>query len=260
MHGALSAKELKFNHLNYKLYVMVSLKKTREENMKHHIKRLAEPVADLVFPPVCACCGERLMDRQNMICYECLMTRFEYESKSQCEILPEAVNFRLSLWLFDKHGYLQNLLHKLKYDHCTGIGEQLGREAGRYLRETGSIRKSENWRIAAVPLHKKRYRKRGYNQSMEIAKGVAATTGTELLQETSIRRLKKTKTQTGLDSYERTSNISGAFRVADPSDVENSRLLIVDDVFTTGATTFELAQTIYNLSGLSCGILTIAKA
>lgn len=228
--------------------------------MKRYINSLIEPVADVVFPPVCACCGERLMDRQQMICEECLTSRFEKESDTQVEILPDAVHFRLSLWSFDKYGYLQDLLHKLKYDHCTGIGEQLGREAGRMLKAKEAIKNLENWRLVAVPLHKKRFRKRGYNQSWEIAKGVAVTTGISLLSEDCIKRLKNTKTQTGLNSSERTSNISGAFELADPSTVQDSRILIVDDVFTTGATTFELAQTIYDLSGLSSGILTIAKA
>lgn len=228
--------------------------------MKRYIKPLIEPVTDLVFPPVCACCGDRLMDRQNMICDECLASRFERAINHGEEILPDAVSFRHSLWLFDKYGYLQNLLHKLKYDHCTGIGEQLGREAGRSLKALGIIQDAKNWRLAAVPLHKKRYRKRGYNQSMEIARGVAATTGIGLMAEDCIRRLKNTKTQTGLNSNERTSNISGAFEVAEPASVQNTRILIVDDVFTTGATTFELAQILFDLSGLSCGILTIAKA
>ncbi|WP_340102560.1 ComF family protein [Rhodohalobacter sp. 8-1] len=228
--------------------------------MKKYIKPLIEPVADLVFPPVCACCGDRVMVRLNMICDECLTSRFERATNNSDEILPESVSFRHSLWLFDKYGYLQDLLHKLKYDHCTGIGEQLGREAGRSLRSAAEIQNIDKWRLAAVPLHKKRYRKRGYNQSMEIARGVAAATGIDLLTEGYIKRLKNTKTQTGLNSDERTSNISGAFEVTQPSAVQNCNILIVDDVFTTGATTFELAQIINNLSGQHCGILTIAKA
>lgn len=228
--------------------------------MKRYMKSLIEPVADFVFPPVCACCGDRVMDRLNMICDECLTSRFEMATNIGDDILPGAVSFRHSLWLFDKYGYLQNLLHKLKYDHCTAIGEQLGREAGRSLRRAAQIQNSDKWRLAAVPLHKKRYRKRGYNQSMEIARGVAATTGISFLAEDCILRLKNTKTQTGLNSDERTSNISGAFEVAEPASVLNTRILIVDDVFTTGATTFELAKILSDLSGLSCGILTIAKA
>ena len=227
--------------------------------MRHLIKNLTEPISDVVFPPVCACCGDRLIDRKQMICVDCLHARFE-PAQSDDELLPHSVAFRLSLWSFDKYGYLQHLLHKLKYDHCTGVGEQLGREAGRLLLDMEFIKLKNDWRILAVPLHKKRFRTRGYNQSMEIAKGVACTTGIQLLTEDVVTRVKQTKTQTGLNSSERNSNISGAFNIISEPAVRDRKLVLVDDVFTTGATTFELARTLKVASGYPCGILTIAKA
>lgn len=228
--------------------------------MKTYVSKLVKPFADIVFPPVCACCGDHLMDREQMICLECLNSRFEPAPADEIEILPESVSFRLSLWEFDKHGYLQNLLHKLKYDHCTGIGEQIGYEAGGRLMASGYIQNPSDWHLLAVPLHKKRYRKRGYNQSMEIARGVACSTGMSLLKEDAVARVKHTKTQTGLNSGERASNISGAFEIAESSIIQDTKLLLIDDVFTTGATTFELAHSLKPVSGYPCGILTIAKA
>lgn len=228
--------------------------------MKDIFKKVTEPIADIVFPPVCACCGERMIDREQMICLYCLKSKFEHASADEIEILPESVSFRFSLWEFDKYGFLQNLLHKLKYDHCTGIGEQIGRELGRQLKGSGHVHDMSDWLLLAVPLHKKRYRQRGYNQSMEIARGVSYSTGISLIKETAVRRVKHTKTQTGLNSGERTTNISGAFEIDDPLTIQDSKLLLIDDVFTTGATTFELARTVKALSGHPCGILTIAKA
>lgn len=228
--------------------------------MNKFIKKIREPISDVIFPVVCACCGESVIDRDQSICLACLKTRFEPASFDNDAILPEAVSFKLSLWSFDKYGYLQNLLHKLKYDHCTSVGSQLGREAGRMLNSKGVIKKPEDWRLLAVPLHRKRYRKRGYNQSMEIANGVAHSTGIKLLSEGTVTRVKHTKTQTGLNSIERTNNISDAFKIKHLSHISDAKVLIVDDVFTTGATTFELAQTIKTVSGYSGGILTIAQA
>jgi len=232
----------------------------KRDVMKKYIVNATELLADIVFPPVCACCGNHLMDHKHMICLECLNSRFEPAPADEIEILPEAVSFRLSLWDFDKYGYLQNLLHKLKYDHCTGIGEQIGHEAGQRLMVSGYIQAAAEWQLLAVPLHKKRYRTRGYNQSMEIARGVASSTGMPLLKDDAVKRVKHTKTQTGLNSGERASNISDAFEIAEPSHIRDKKLLLIDDVFTTGATTFELAHTIKPVSGYSCGILTIAKA
>lgn len=228
--------------------------------MNKFINKITEPISDVVFPAVCACCGESVMDRDQSICMSCLKTRFEPAGFDRDGILPEAVLFKLSLWSFDKYGYLQNLLHKLKYDHCTSIGKQLGREAGRMLNSSGVIEQPEDWRLLAVPLHNKRYRKRGYNQSMEIAKGVAYSTKIKLLNEKAVTRVKHTKTQTGLNSTERTNNISDAFKIKHLTLIRDAKILLIDDVFTTGATTFELARTIKTVSGYSGGILTIAQA
>jgi len=227
--------------------------------MKKVIKKLSEPISDVIFPPVCACCGERLINRKQMICIDCLHSRFETAQADE-ELLPDAVAFRVSLWSFDKYGYLQHLLHKLKYDHCTEVGVQLGREAGRLLMNMEIVQSNNDWRILAVPLHNKRYRTRGYNQSMEIARGVAYTTGVQLLTEGVVKRVKYTKTQTGLNSSERTSNISGAFKIRSKHVLRDKKLVLVDDVFTTGATTFELARILQAVTGHPCGILTIAKA
>lgn len=221
---------------------------------------MIKPIAELVFPPVCACCGDLLIDRNHMICEFCLKTRFEMDSLSADEILPESVSYRFSMWQFDKSGYLQNLLHKLKYDHCTGIGVQLGREAGRLLLKRIDLENPKSWILIPVPLHKSRYRKRGYNQSREIAKGIAKSSTIQLVDENIVVRIRNTKTQTGLNSKERMANLSGAFQVINPANLNNNNYLLVDDVYTTGTTTFELAQTLFDLTGKPCGIVTLARA
>lgn len=176
------------------------------------------------------------------------------------EILPESVLYRFSMWQFDKSGYLQDLLHKLKYDHCTAIGVQLGREAGRQLMKQIGVENPKSWILIPVPLHKSRFRKRGYNQSREIARGVAESSKIHLVDENIIERTRNTKTQTGLNSKERISNLSGAFQILRPETLNNFQCLLVDDVYTTGATTFELAQTLAGSTGKPCGIVTLARA
>ena len=228
--------------------------------MFKRMNQLIHPITDIVFPQVCACCGDLLMDRQSMICELCVSSRFEHTGFNRTDILPESVSFQLSLWNFDKYGYLQQLLHKLKYDHCTTVGEQMGRQAGLNLLKSGYLDSPENWRLLAVPLHRKRWRKRGYNQSDVIASGISDTTGIQLLPSGCIERVKHTRTQTGLNSGERQKNLSGAFQIRMPQELQDQHVIIVDDVYTTGATTFELAQVIYGQNGLKCGIMTIAKA
>lgn len=227
------------------------------------MRRWTVAVSDLVFPPVCACCGQLTFQRSDIICYECLSTRFEPDVRNDSIILPKSVAFRYSLWKFDKMGYLQNLLHKLKYDHLTSVGFSLGRELGKQLIKSGYIEShfssTENLILVPVPLYKKRLRKRGYNQSRLISEGINNSTGINIIQEHSILRCKNTATQTGLNSEKRIRNLSKAFRV-NKYEVLTGRIpIIVDDVYTTGATTFELAATLSQYTTHQSAIVTVAR-
>lgn len=223
----------------------------------------ANTLSDVVFPPVCACCGQLTVQRTDVICRHCLRSRFELDLDSESMILPESVLFRYSLWSFDKLGYLQDLLHKLKYDHLSGVGHRLGTETGKRLIQSLNIELPEDVIQCSiqvpVPLHKKRYRKRGYNQSRIIANGISESTAIPVVPENTVVRVKNTTTQTGLKSNERIENLSGAFRVELPANIRGRVPIIVDDVYTTGSTTFELAGVLFELTGKQCGIITVAR-
>lgn len=169
------------------------------------------------------------------------------------------------MWNFDKGGYLQDLLHKLKYHHLRGVGLELGYLMGanflhRHSQEELDGIDEAKPLVIPVPLHRSKKRKRGYNQARALGEGVAKSTGWEILKPGVIERIKKTKTQTGLNLKQRSENLRGAFRVTDSQPLKGRFPIIVDDVFTTGATTFELARVIHNLNEQSSGIMTVAKA
>lgn len=169
------------------------------------------------------------------------------------------------MWYFDKGGYLQALLHKLKYHHMRGIGLELGYLLGtnflhKQTRDTLDDLNSKHPLLVPVPLHPSKKRKRGYNQARALAEGVGDATGWGVAEPGETERIKKTKTQTGLNLEQRSENLRGAFQVSSPNLFENRLPVIVDDVYTTGATTFELAKTIYKESGQKSGIMTVAKA
>ena len=231
--------------------------------VKEKITMWVNTLSDVVFPPVCACCGQLTEQRADVICRHCLHYRFETDPETESLIMPESVLFRYSLWSFDKLGYLQDLLHKLKYDHLAGVGHRLGTETGKRMMQSPRIGLSDNdiqnSVLVPVPLHKKRYRKRGYNQSMIIANGISESTSIPVVPEETVVRVKNTTTQTGLNSDERIKNLSGAFRVKLPENLRGRSPIIVDDVYTTGSTTFELAGVLFELTGNRCGIITVAR-
>lgn len=233
--------------------------------MQSGIKNILLGLKEVLFPHVCEICGHLLSMNQSFVCQRCLVERFEESPTENKEgissaILPEGVQFAYSMWRFDKGGYLQDLLHKLKYNQLQGVGTDLGKQLGSKLLEQSGFKKNENWMLVPVPLHHKKERKRGFNQARIIAEGISKSTSIELISKGSIKRIKNTKTQTGFTLQKRNENIQKAFRVEAPSSIEDRSCIIVDDVFTTGATTFELANSMKQAGCRKIIIATVASA
>jgi ComF family protein len=211
---------------------------------------------NIIFPHICVCCGLALEKGDLHLCHVCLNRRFDPPEEFP-EILPEGIESRIALWQFDKGGYLQHLLHCLKYERIAGIGVELGVQLGFKLRDRVT---SDHPILIPVPLHSKKERMRGYNQARLIAMGISERTGWEVIPEKSLIRNRFTQTQTGLTLEQRNKNLSGSFELKDIKDLRDRYPIIVDDVYTTGATTFELFK-IFKINGFNkAAIATIAQA
>jgi ComF family protein len=229
------------------------------------IKKIYKSYAEIIFPPTCACCGSSTNSDENSICSLCRGKRFESAVSAGKTILPKFVSVVHPMWFFDKGGYLQDLLHELKYHFMRGVGIELGILLGKDFLHHQSRQKLDQIEtlkplIIPVPLHFKKRRKRGYNQARALAEGVKRSTGWDIINKGLIERTRKTKTQTGLTLEERSANLKGAFQVMNPNLIKNRSCLIIDDVFTTGATTFELAKILYEVNHTPSVILTVARA
>lgn len=237
--------------------------------MKEIIRYSIEGLARIAFPNVCICCGMENTRRRRQVCSFCLHERFEDANPdnqlvSSDTLLPENIRFQHALWNFDKGGDLQHLLHRLKYHRLTHIGVDLGRRLGERLQshpQISTILGEEEVGLLPVPLHYLKFRYRGFNQAFLIARGVQEVwPRMPICDIKQVVRTKNTRTQTGFSLEKRLRNIDGAFRVKDGSAVKSKFLVIVDDVFTTGATTFELARTLLKEGSSGVGICTVAQA
>lgn len=112
--------------------------------------------------------------------------------------------------------------------------------------------------MVPVPIHATRRRERGYNQAEAIASGIAAFAGLPVLPK-ALRRLRSTRSQTKLGRGDRRANLDGAFACARPGEVKGKRVLIVDDVFTTGATTDQCAAALLRAGASAVGVLALAR-
>jgi len=229
------------------------------------LKSIKEGFSEVIFPHVCLICGSKLSKSEQFICPECVRDRFELANMEGKQVssdtfLPEGIILQHALWNFDKGAFLQDLLHSLKYHRLTGLGIDLGITLGNNVKKNPFFKPNEDSILIPVPLHLKKKRTRGYNQARFIAKGVQIATKITLCSSKDVIRVKNTSTQTGFSLDMRRENIKGAFEVRNEIQIRDKECIIVDDVFTTGATAFELADTLINSGASKVLIITVAQA
>ncbi|MBM3177195.1 MAG: ComF family protein [Bacteroidetes bacterium] len=221
-----------------------------------------EDFARLFFPHFCYGCGGSMVSGEKLLCTSCIM-QLPYLSYGQNENNPltrrlvskTRFEYGFALLRFKQSGLAQNLLHALKYQAQPEIGFRLGQILGLRMSRQGF---SENFDLVLpVPIHVSRERVRGYNQSEAFANGVAAGIGKEAIIKSAVR-LRKTETQTRKDKMSRWRNVEGSFKVLDPEVIRGKRILIVDDVITTGATVEACAAEIMKYDPISLGAACIA--
>lgn len=167
------------------------------------------------------------------------------------------IRYAMALFKFSKSGRVQNLLHQLKYKNHPEIGIMLGRVYGERMAEAGLGHAFEL--IVPVPLHPIRQRKRGYNQSAKFAEGLSEKLNIPFNDEI-IKRRRVTETQTRKTKLNRWENMNGVFEVSTAEMVDGKKILLVDDVITTGSTLEACAQALLNSSCSELSIACIAEA
>jgi ComF family protein len=227
------------------------------------MRQLISDFLHLIYPNVCLVCHENLLTNEQFVCFSCL-SRLSYTSYHLQKDNPIEKRFwgkfpvehATSLFFFQKETPSQLLLHHLKYKDDKEIGEMLGRMLGETIKSAPDF---EIDMIVPVPLHPKKLQKRGYNQSEWIAKGVAAALQKPMDTEHLIRVIEN-PTQTKKGVYERWENASGIFALTNPHFFEGKRLLLVDDVITTGATIEACADTLLEAAGVKISVASLASA
>ncbi len=218
----------------------------------------------LFYPRLCAGCQTTLVLGEDVICLGCLAdlpkTGFGKVSDNPVAQLfwgRAEIRLATSFCSFDKGGIMQQFLHRLKYKGSKEIGEKLGRLFGYDLSKCAPYREIEL--LIPVPLHPKKERQRGYNQSAVIAAGISAAMGKPLVTDNLIRN-HYSDTQTNKGRFERWENVKELFSVRNPELLEGKHLLLVDDVVTTGSTLEACAQALLKVPGVKVSVATLAYA
>jgi ComF family protein len=151
-------------------------------------------------------------------------------------------------------GHLRRLIHLFKYNGMTPLARPLAERLAAAARDLGPLDA-----IVPIPLHGRRRWSRGFNQAALLAGELSARTGIPARPK-ALRRVRPTAPQAGLSDDDRQRNMSGAFRVAEAASVRGSRILLVDDVMTTGSTLAAASQALKTAGASRVTALTVAYA
>lgn len=226
--------------------------------------RLIEDFISLLYPSLCVVCGRNLYRNESLICTHCLYhipkTNFHFLKDNPVSRLfwgRVSVEHAASYYFFEKGSRFRILIHKMKYRGQKELGYELGKIYGAELRSSNFYHGLDL--IVPVPLHPRKERKRGYNQSEWIARGIAESME-KPFDTHSVYRAVDTASQTKKNRYERWKNVENIFQVRDPVKLQNQHILVVDDVITTGSTLEACARAILQVEGTKVSCVTLAMA
>ena len=217
--------------------------------------------AGLFYPRYCSACGNALFRNENTLCLKCHAeiprTGFHHDPENDVAQLfwgRTPVMNATSFMYFTKGSRYQHILHEMKYKGQFQIGFEMGKMFGIELKGTPFAGADM---IHPVPLHHTRQRKRGYNQSEFIARGISHVLKVPLETGLIVRNV-DTSTQTRKSRYDRWENVQGIFSVGNPSVFYNKHVLLIDDVITTGSTLEACANSLLGITGVTVSLASLA--
>lgn len=219
----------------------------------HHnsfIKEWLYALYNIVFPALCLECKEVLTLGEKIICNRCLKKLSPFLTKDYKNFLKRINqhHFDAILIIFEYSDLFQDLMHGLKYKGFTSLAKTFAQKAAASVTKEFDL-------ICCVPLHNTKLRERGYNQSALIAFHLSTLCAIPFL-ETTLERVKDTVSQTKLSRAEREKNVEEAFTCV--KNVKGKRILLIDDVITTGATLNSCSKVLKQAGASSVTLLALA--
>ena len=224
-------------------------------------RAVGQGLMGLAFPPACLHCGGAVPGASTLLCFCCLRNADRADAddvRERIDRLPgmrTVIDGTFALWMFDKGGFLQHIHQALKYENRPHYGIWLGRILGHAFVQSLVYRPAPDL-LVPIPLHRMRLCERGYNQSEYLVRGIASALQKSVAPEVIVRS-KVTRSQTALSRKERLDNLDSAFTVPIPEKVAGLRILLVDDILTTGATVGMAASALLEAGAGAVDIATL---
>ncbi len=229
------------------------------------LSELKNAFLDFIYPKTCLACETQRLSEEDYLCISCIIDL----PKTNSHIKPiESLDRKFwgkipikavySFLYYPKNSSIQNIVYAIKYKNKPQLAEILGKW---YSLDLKNAKINENIDfIVPVPMFKAKQKLRGYNQAEEFAKGLQAGLGIEVVNDALIKT-KSTVSQTKTKSrFARFKNTEGVFQINDTIDIKNKRILLVDDVLTSGSTLEEAGRILIEAGCNELYICTIAAA
>ena len=214
---------------------------------------LLEFILNLIYIPSCGICEK---ESKEVICEKC--TKIVMEKRINLLIKTNNNYYEKSLFLFKYEDIIRNKMIQYKFKDCAYLYKMFSK----MILETPNIIEfiNEYDIIIPVPIHRTRKRKRGYNQSELIVKELCKDNKIKIeLNLNILLKVKNIKPQSGLNKNQRMDNIKKVYKIKKYKNITDKKILVFDDIFTTGSTVSECAKVLKEHGAKSVGILTIAK-
>ena len=219
---------------------------------------------DALYPPICVTCRQRLAPNEESICLSCLLD-LPYTETHLTPLLALDQKFlgrmpvsAIYTWVrFAKKTKIQTLLHALKYHQKPDLARTIGLHYGHLLASMEEVKSYDC--LVPIPMHPRKKALRGYNQAEEFALGLAQSLGIPV-EPNALKKKRFTTSQTAFSRQKRFQNLQGSFVLNPKFDVNTKKVILVDDVLTTGATLEEAGTRLYKAGVSELSIITIATA
>jgi ComF family protein len=233
--------------------------------MIHHLSRLWNDALDFIYPPQCIICsaGEHAPQTPHL-CQPCLNVLFDEPVPPPFDLAAQLSDRGVksffdesyAAWPFSE--MVQKLVHAMKYEDKPLMARLLARGMSQRIDLDHRFSFFE-FILAPVPMHPRRRRERGYNQSELLAQEMAGAWDMPLNTK-ALRRARDTVQQALLSAEERRSNVEGAFAIKPPDFFKNKNVILIDDVLTTGSTVNACAEALKTAGAVRVLVLTVARA
>ena len=216
----------------------------------------------LFYPRLCILCKKQLTEDEQHICMHCFcdLPRTNYHKRIHNPTLKLfagtlLLNKIISFLLFEKDGKVQHLIHSIKYFGNKQLAKYLGRIAAIEMKADGLFKGIDM--LIPVPLHPRKKKKRGYNQSEWIAQGIETVCQCPIKNDVLVRAI-DTDSQTRKTIYERHRNVEEIFSLKNADSLKDKHVLLIDDVITTGATLNACIKTLSSIPDIRISIFSLS--